>query len=84
MSEFLNKLLGGLRENLIGGVSAERILESYRRRNYLAGRPIAIARGDQSIAGVCAGIGDNGAILLQTDEGVVAVASGSVELSDGA
>ena len=68
----LGALLGALERRLRGGG----VLEAWRRRDALRGDRIAWQSGE----GVAAGIDDSGALLVETDAGVVALDAGEVHL----
>lgn len=50
----------------------------YRPRCALDGRPVTVYRGQETVAGMCRGIDADGALLVDTGSGRVAVASGSL------
>lgn len=56
-------------------------LDAYRRRSILTGRRVTFPLGGAEQGGTVAGIGDDGALLVRTAEGTLALRSGEVRLS---
>jgi BirA family biotin operon repressor/biotin-[acetyl-CoA-carboxylase] ligase len=56
----------------------ERLIEPWRSRSYLTGRTVQLSSGPQTITGRCMGIDDDGALLLQTENGMRACHAGTI------
>lgn len=56
-------------------------LDAYRRRSILSGRMVSFPRGGVELNGSVAGIADDGALLVRTAEGTLALRSGEVRLT---
>jgi BirA family biotin operon repressor/biotin-[acetyl-CoA-carboxylase] ligase len=52
----------------------------WRTRSLLSGRPVLVEAGSRAIRGVCRGIDDQGALLLETASGIERCLSGTVRL----
>ncbi len=79
-TKFLVDLLANLANLFSDDNHAVSILDQYRHANFLVGKLIRIRQGLQLFTGTCMDIDDSGAIVLQTDDGTIALASGTVEL----
>ncbi len=53
---------------------------AWQQRNAFADLPVRIVGEAEALAGICAGVDDDGALLLQTPDGLVRVLSGEVSL----
>ncbi len=53
---------------------------AWEQRNAFADLPVAIRRRDRHPHGTCAGVDDDGALLLRTEDGVQRVLAGDVSL----
>lgn len=73
--EFLPRFLQLVREM---HDSPEALLERYRVRCGLTGHPVTVYRGDEQIAGICAGIAIDGSLLVDTVTGRQWITSGSL------
>lgn len=56
----------------------------WRDLDYLAGRPVVVTRGNETIAGVSRGIADDGALLVAVDGKLVTIMAGDVTLRPNA
>ena len=61
-----------------GFADSESLAEAWRRRCYLEGRTVTLEMGPNRVTGVCQGIADDGALLLQSDTGVHRYYAGTV------
>jgi BirA family biotin operon repressor/biotin-[acetyl-CoA-carboxylase] ligase len=59
--------------------SAEKVRSLWRNYDLLRGRQVIVRQQDACVAGDCAGIADDGALLLQTESGIQHVYTGVVE-----
>ena len=74
-------LLDALHAGLQAFTRGSRIfLESWRRYDSLAGKPVLVSAGQQSVAGIARGIADDGSLLVETEGGIVPVVAGDVTL----
>ena len=73
----LDALLGRLAQWIVA--PAESVLEAVRRRDALIGQPVRWAGGH----GTGAGVDGSGRLLVETDDGTVALDAGEVHLSPG-
>ncbi|MCE9528396.1 MAG: biotin--[acetyl-CoA-carboxylase] ligase [Planctomycetales bacterium] len=62
----------------LGSNGLEPQVAEFRRRCVLDGRTVQVSSGSRLITGRCLGIDDNGSLVLQTEIGREAIASGSV------
>jgi BirA family biotin operon repressor/biotin-[acetyl-CoA-carboxylase] ligase len=53
--------------------------ESFRRYCLLTGRPVCVEQGQDKTWGICRGIADDGSLLVQTEQGIKQLVSGSVK-----
>lgn len=53
---------------------------AWQQRNAFAGRPVRVVTDNSEAHGVCTGVDDDGALLLQTDAGLTRILSGDVSL----
>ncbi|WP_231741941.1 biotin--[acetyl-CoA-carboxylase] ligase [Stieleria varia] len=60
--------------------SPSEILNAYRQRCLLAGKPISLLSGQRSVSGTCIGVLDNGALEVQTPTGIQQHFSGETRL----
>jgi len=74
----LNALHASLREFAHG--RGERFLDAWRQFDYLAGRPVVVTSGENIFSGIAQGIADDGSLLVETGDRVVAVVAGDVTL----
>jgi BirA family transcriptional regulator, biotin operon repressor / biotin---[acetyl-CoA-carboxylase] ligase len=74
LAELLGRLDREVAELEAGGSPVER----FRRVSALDGREIEVQAGDARLAGVAAGIADDGALLLDSDHGRLALSVGEV------
>lgn len=56
------------------------IADGWRGRDYLAGQPVTVTRGDEVISGISRGIADDGALLVAVGGKVITVMAGDVTL----
>lgn len=54
------------------------LIDWVRRRDALNGRPVRVRQGSRIVEGIGRGIADDGALRLETDEGVVSIYAGQV------
>lgn len=75
-------LLCGLSRDLMGesALLSEAILEEYRRRSTVLGRPVAFWQNGNRREGVAAAIDGEGALLVETEGGCVRLTSGEITL----
>jgi BirA family biotin operon repressor/biotin-[acetyl-CoA-carboxylase] ligase len=78
VASLLNGLYASLRSFSRGG--GDDFLDSWRRYDYLAGRPVVVTSGRDVLKGTARGIADNGALLVETAGRVVPVVAGDVTL----
>lgn len=57
------------------------ILAAYRAKQYLTGQKITVDSGQKKTAGLFAGVGEEGQLLLQTEHGLQAFTTGTVRLA---
>jgi BirA family biotin operon repressor/biotin-[acetyl-CoA-carboxylase] ligase len=76
------RLIDGLGDALVryGEQGLAPFLPAWRALDIYLGEPISVVMGEQTIAGICAGIGDDGALLLDTDAGRRTFRAGEVSL----
>jgi BirA family biotin operon repressor/biotin-[acetyl-CoA-carboxylase] ligase len=77
-SAIINSVTSVVSEFGVRGLAA--FLERWRAVDWLRGRSIQVESPTTSSTGIAAGIGDDGALLLQTDAGTQAVIAGTVTL----
>lgn len=79
LAEFFPRFLG-----LVQAMPAdpEALVTRYRPRCALDGHPVTVYRGDEKQTGLCRGIDADGALLLDTGAGRVAITSGSLTAPD--
>lgn len=77
-ARIVSHLLEALRR--FGNAGFEPFLSEWRRRDALSGRSVAATHADGVILGTARGIGDDGALLLETTAGVVRLVSGDVSV----
>jgi BirA family biotin operon repressor/biotin-[acetyl-CoA-carboxylase] ligase len=75
LAEFWPRFLGMV-EAMASDPTA--LVARYRPRCALDGHPVTVFRGDERLRGVCRGIDAEGALLLDTGAGRMAIASGSL------
>jgi len=56
-------------------------MDDWRQHDWLLGREITVDMPDRQVAGVAAGIGDDGMLLVETEDGQVRVLSGTIILA---
>ncbi len=78
VAALLNALHSSLRD-FSDGVG-DPFLESWRRSDYLAGRPVVVTSGKDVLRGIARGISDDGSLLVETADRVVPVVAGDVTL----
>jgi len=78
----LCSLLGELEEryNSISGGNSGRIIDEWTRRSVILGSKVNVECGDSTFSGIALGVGPNGALLVNTAEGIVDVVAGEVHL----
>jgi BirA family biotin operon repressor/biotin-[acetyl-CoA-carboxylase] ligase len=74
----LGRLLDELDAELLALVGGESPLARLRAASWLDGRPVRVTAEDDEVAGVVAGIGDDGALVVETDGGRRSVSYGEV------
>lgn len=74
----LVRLLDELDAELLALVGGESPLARLRAASWLDGRPVRVTAEDDEVAGVVAGIGDDGALVVETDGGRRFVSYGEV------
>lgn len=77
-SALLGRVLDALDDEIAALERGESPLERYRAASWLDGRRVVVALGEREVEGVALGIGQAGELLLQTDEGELALAVGEV------
>lgn len=71
LSDLLKRVLQCLAERLSWiGCRDDELWARYRERCLLTGRPICVELGQRSIRGLCRGIDEEGALVVETDEGI--------------
>ena len=78
LAALLPRLDHRLSEHLRHGFAPLR--PDWQRRDAFAGRPVRILGDDGEQSGICSGLADDGALLLQTDSGTLRILSGDVSL----
>jgi BirA family transcriptional regulator, biotin operon repressor / biotin---[acetyl-CoA-carboxylase] ligase len=80
MTGVLLNLLASLQSRWqeLGSSGSEPQVAEFRRRCILDGRTVQVSSGSRLITGRCLGIDDSGSLVLQTESGREAIASGSV------
>ena len=78
VAALLNALHSSLLKFALEGGGA--ILETWRRYDYLDGRPVFVTSGKDVLRGIARGIADDGALLVETGDGIVPVVAGDVTL----
>lgn len=69
--------------NLYKNISKKPHLEIYRKRNLLNGKPVNIIQCDEIIGeGVCTGIDDDFAIIVQKENDIIKISSGEVSVKE--
>ena len=53
---------------------------AWEQHNAFAGLPVRVTGDQQDIAGICAGVAEDGALLIRTEEGLSRILSGEVSL----
>ena len=56
-------------------------LDEWRRHDWLRGKEVTVDMPDKQVAGVAAGVDDNGVLLVETADGTVPVISGSIVIN---
>lgn len=78
LSETLIAVVGRMNQRLAGLPDEDSLAEDFSRYCLLTGRTVQIESGRQRLAGLCRGIDDQGALLVQTAAGQESIRSGSV------
>jgi biotin-(acetyl-CoA carboxylase) ligase len=76
--ELLGELLTRLDAEVAGLEAGASPLDRFREASVLDGRSVRVEVGDTALEGVAAGVADDGALLLDTDAGRVALSVGEV------
>lgn len=74
----LGRLLGALDDEIAALERGESPVERYGGASWLDGRCVVVALGEREVEGVALGIGQAGELLLQTNDGQLALAVGEV------
>lgn len=61
---------------------AESLLNDWRKHCFLSGKQVAVEAGHQTVAGLCHGIDDHGALTISNPDGIHNFFAGSVTLID--
>lgn len=78
-AEFVNRLLRELC-NIVRGVrTAEDLLAAFRLVHWLTGKRVEVRQDTEVLVGRCTGLNDQGALLVERNEGVSEILYGSVE-----
>jgi BirA family biotin operon repressor/biotin-[acetyl-CoA-carboxylase] ligase len=74
----LGRLLDELQAELLGLERSESPLARLRAASWLDGRPVRVTAEENDVEGVVAGIGEDGALMIETERGRRAVSYGEV------
>ena len=74
----LSRLLDELQAELLGLERGESPLARLRAASWLDGRPVRVTAAESDVEGVVAGIGDDGALVVETERGPQVVSYGEV------
>lgn len=74
----LARYLRSLDEELAAVEAGHSPIDRFRAASWLAGRHVEVSAGERTSAGVVAGIGEDGSLLLETDGGPVSLGYGEV------
>jgi len=78
VAALLNALHASLRTFADAG--CRDFVAAWRRYDYLAGRPVVVTRGSETLQGIARGIADDGALLVESEGRILPVMAGDVTL----